>query len=378
MSKNNWVTYKMSDILEPVSLPVDLKSGIDYREIGIRSHGKGIFHKEITDAETIGNKRVFEVIPDALIFNIVFAWEQAVAKTSEKDKGFIASHRFPQYLPKDNLSDIDYLLYLFMSPKGKYLLNLASPGGAGRNKTLGKKAFDNLELKIPTITEQQKIVKILSTWDKAISTTERLIENSTQQQKALMQQLLTGKKRLLDDEGKRFEDEWEEVKLSEVAHITMGSSPKSEAYNHVGEGLPLLQGNADIKNRKSVPRIYTSQITKECHVDDILFSVRAPVGTVAISNHHACIGRGIASIKAKKNHSQEFLYQWLLAFELNWERYSQGSTFEAVNSNDIKSLNLSVPNYKEQQKIATVLTMPIKKLNCLSSNWLICSKRKRH
>ena len=356
MSKNNWVTYKMSDILEPVSLPVDLKSGIDYREIGIRSHGKGIFHKEITDAETIGNKRVFEVTPDALIFNIVFAWEQAVAKTSEKDKGFIASHRFPQYLPKDNLSDIDYLLYLFMSPKGKYLLNLASPGGAGRNKTLGKKAFDNLELKIPTITEQQKIVKILSTWDKAISTTERLIENSTQQQKALMQQLLTGKKRLLDDEGKRFEDEWEEVKLSEVAHITMGSSPKSEAYNHVGEGLPLLQGNADIKNRKSVPRIYTSQITKECHVDDILFSVRAPVGTVAISNHHACIGRGIASIKAKKNHSQEFLYQWLLAFELNWERYSQGSTFEAVNSNDIKSLNLSVPNYKEQQKIATVLT----------------------
>ena len=119
------------------------------------------------------------------------------------------------------------------------------------------------------------------------------------------------------------------------------------------------------QNRKSVPRIYTSQITKECHVDDILFSVRAPVGTVAISSHHACIGRGIAAIKAKKNHSQDYLYQWFLSFETKWERYSQGSTFEAVNSNDIKSLNLSVPNFKEQQKIATVLTNADKEIELL-------------
>lgn len=223
----------------------------------------------------------------------------------------------------------------------------------------------SLPIKLPPLSEQQKIAKILSTWDKAISTTERLIENSIQQKKALMQQLLTGKKRLLDESGKRFDGEWEEVKLSEIAQITMGSSPKSDAYNEIGDGLPLLQGNADIKNRKSAPRIYTSQITKECHVDDILFSVRAPVGTVALSNHNACIGRGIAAIKAKKNHSQDYLYQWLLSFELKWERYSQGSTFEAVNSDDIKSLNLSIPNYKEQQKIATVLTNADKEIELL-------------
>ncbi len=218
---------------------------------------------------------------------------------------------------------------------------------------------------IPPLPEQQKIAKILSTWDKAISTTERLIENSTQQKKALMQQLLTGKKRLLNDEGKRFAGEWEDIKLSEIAQITMGSSPKSDAYNEIGDGLPLLQGNADIKNRKSVPRIYTAQITKECQIGDILFSVRAPVGTVALSNHHACIGRGIAAIKAKKSQSQDYLYQWLLSFESKWERYSQGSTFEAVNSNDIKSLNLSIPNFKEQQKIATVLTNADKEIELL-------------
>ena len=246
-----------------------------------------------------------------------------------------------------------------------FLSKLYSLPGGTKQANLSATQIREISVLIPPLPEQQKIANILSTWDKAISTTERLIENSTQQKKALMQQLLTGKKRLLDESGERFEGEWEEVKLSAVAQIIMGSSPKSESYNEVGDGLPLLQGNADIKNRKSVPRIYTSQITKECHIGDILFSVRAPVGTVAISNHHACIGRGIAAIKAKKNHSQDYLYQWLLSFETKWERYSQGSTFEAVNSNDIKSLNLSIPNLKEQQKIATVLTNADKEIELL-------------
>lgn len=266
--------------------------------------------------------------------------------------------------PKDSIVLPEYLINILHSYPARNHYKRVAKRAIGQS-SINQQDVKSLLFFLPSLAEQQKIANILSTWDKAISTTERLIDNSTQQKKALMQQLLTGKKRLLDESGKRFEGEWNEVKLSAVAQITMGSSPKSEAYNEVGDGLPLLQGNADIKNRKSVPRIYTSQITKECHVDDILLSVRAPVGTVAISNHHACIGRGIAAVKAKKNCSQDYLYQWLLSFETNWERYSQGSTFEAVNSNDIKSLNLSVPNLKEQQKIATVLTNADKEIELL-------------
>lgn len=205
--------------------------------------------------------------------------------------------------------------------------------------------------------EEDKIAEILSTWDKAIETVEKLVANSQQQKKALMQQLLTGQKRLLDDNGVKFEDEWEEYPLSQISNIIMGTSPKSESYNDFENGLPLIQGNADIKNRRSNPRIWTSEITKECQPKDILMSVRAPVGTIAISNHHACIGRGIASIKAKKEHSQDFIYHWLLWFEPKWVSFSQGSTFESINSDDIKSLKISVPTIKEQEKIAQVLTL---------------------
>ncbi|HFD4520547.1 TPA: restriction endonuclease subunit S [Shigella dysenteriae] len=171
-----------------------------------------------------------------------------------------------------------------------------------------------------------------------------------------MQQLLTGKKRLLDERGVRFSGEWCTCTLSEVAHIIMGSSPKSEAYNDNGLGLPLIQGNADIKCRVSCPRVYTSDITKECTPGDILLSVRAPVGTVALSQHKACIGRGISAIKSKRKMSQSFLYQWFLWFEPKWCYLSQGSTFESINSDDIKTLKLSVPNFEEQQKIAAVLS----------------------
>jgi type I restriction enzyme S subunit len=136
----------------------------------------------------------------------------------------------------------------------------------------------------------------------------------------------------------------------------MGSSPKSECYNQSEIGLPLLQGNADIKNRLSAPRIFTSEITKECTIGDILLSVRAPVGSVAKSVHHACIGRGIAAIHAKPANSQEFLYQWLISYEPQWVNISQGGTFDAINSDDLRQVGLAVPLPPEQQKIAECLS----------------------
>jgi type I restriction enzyme S subunit len=149
---------------------------------------------------------------------------------------------------------------------------------------------------------------------------------------------------------------WDYTKLSNVANVVMGSSPSSECYNQNQIGLPLLQGNADVKNRLSAPRIYTSDITKECAIGDILISVRAPVGTVAKSIHHACIGRGIAAIRSQQQNSQEFIYQWLLSYEPKWSNISQGATFDAVNSDDVRGLALAIPFPKEQQKIADCLS----------------------
>lgn len=237
--------------------------------------------------------------------------------------------------------------------------------------TLNRNNVHGVKCVFPPLSEQKKIAKILSTWDRAIEVTEKLLSNSQQQKESFMQQLLTGKKRFPG-----FNGEWKNTNLSKISSVIMGSSPKSEAYNDKNKGLPLLQGNADIKNRLSSPRIFTSQITKECMIGDVLLSVRAPVGEISRSIHHACIGRGIAAIQAKSGVCQDFIYQWFLYFEPKWERLSQGSTFESVNSNDIKSLHMEIPSFEEQQKIASVLSAADKEIEVLQQK-LECLKQEK-
>lgn len=201
---------------------------------------------------------------------------------------------------------------------------------------------------IPLFTEQQKIASILSTWDKAIELKEKLIEQKKEQKKGLMQKLLTGEVRLPG-----FNEKWEKVKLGKVATIIMGQSPTSDSYNDLQEGIPLIQGNADIKKRRTCPRIWTTKPTKKCLPGDIIMTVRAPVGSVALSHHEACIGRGVCAIRGSVN--QDYLYYQLIQKENWWSKISQGSTFESVNTNDIKELKISMPPMLEQQAISKVL-----------------------
>ncbi|MDC5104522.1 restriction endonuclease subunit S [Acinetobacter baumannii] len=207
----------------------------------------------------------------------------------------------------------------------------------------------------PLKEEQTKIASFLSAVDEKINQLTQKHELLSYYKQGMMQKLFSQQIRFKADDGSEF-GEWEEVALSEIAVITMGSSPKSENYNEILNGLPLLQGNADIKNRKSLPRLYTSEITRKCNVGDILLSVRAPVGFVATSEHYACIGRGLCSIKANPNYLQGFIYQWLLSKENSWGSLSQGSTFESVNSDQIKNLSIQIPCLEEQTKIANFLS----------------------
>ena len=212
--KNSWNNYKIEDMFDRVGIPVDLDDTQTYREIGIRSHGKGIFHKEETTATEIGNKRVFWVEPDCFVVNIVFAWERAVAKTTEKENGMIASHRFPMYKPKKNIVDLDYITEYFITKRGQNVLILASPGGAGRNKTLGQKEFAKSVVKLPSLPEQQKIAEFLSTIDAVIEKQKETVSAWEERKKGVMQKLFSQEVRFKADDGGEF-PEWEEKKLGE-------------------------------------------------------------------------------------------------------------------------------------------------------------------
>ncbi|WP_407508437.1 restriction endonuclease subunit S [Elizabethkingia anophelis] len=237
-------------------------------------------------------------------------------------------------------------LYNYLKLEKSNIINKFLQGGQGN---LSADIIKNLQIPLPPLPEQKKIADCLSTWDSAIEKQNALINALTDRKKALMQQLLTGKKRLPG-----FSGEWKEVKLGEIAKITMGQSPDSKSYNDIEDGLYLIQGNADINNRQTNPRSWTNQPTKICNIGDIIMTVRAPVGAIAISKHYACIGRGVCAVKPKSN--SEFLYYFLVNYENKWKTYEQGSTFTAVNSSDIKNIKLVVPkSLSEQTAIAEIL-----------------------
>ncbi len=192
----DWYVHILGDCLSRVENPVEVKPNELYTQIGIRSHGKGLFYKEPVTGAALGNKSVFWIEPDCFIVNIVFAWEQAIGKTTQSEVGMIGSHRFPMYRPVNNRVDVDYLISYFLTKRGTDILEAASPGGAGRNKTLGQDRFLKSKIILPPIEEQRKIAAILTTQDKVIELKEKRLAEKQRQKKYLMQQLLTGKKRL--------------------------------------------------------------------------------------------------------------------------------------------------------------------------------------
>ncbi len=145
-----------------------------------------------------------------------------------------------------------------------------------------------------------------------------------------------------------FTDDWERHKLDDIVQITMGQSPDGSTYSDKPSDYILVQGNADLKNGWVEPRVWTTQVTKKAEVGDLIMSVRAPAGTMGKTAYNVVIGRGVAAIKGN-----EFIYQLLVKMDSNeyWKTLSCGSTFESLNSDNIKNTNVIIPKKDEQETI---------------------------
>lgn len=136
--------------------------------------------------------------------------------------------------------------------------------------------------------------------------------------------------------------------MGEIVKITMGQSPNSENYTTNPDDYILVQGNADMKNGRVFPRVWTTQVTKIAEKNDLILSVRAPVGDIGKTDYNVVLGRGVAAIKGN-----EFIFQLLGKMKQNgyWTKLSTGSTFESINSVDIKEAQILLPSGKEQIQI---------------------------
>lgn len=274
----------------------------------------------------------------ALAHTLPVALVQADMAFNQDIKALVANKRL----------DSEFLLYVLQGNEGP-VLSLATESTHG-TKRLETPELRSHILRVPPLPEQRAIARALSDVDDLISALDRLIEKKRAIKQATMQQLLTGRTRLPG-----FGREWILRSLGELATITMGQSPESRFYNQTGVGEPLIQGNTEIRNRRSVSTTWTVSCPKRCRAGDILMSVRAPVGAIAIASTDACIGRGVCSIEPMVN--SQFLYHALILAESAWDSLRQGSTFQSASSKQVEAFRIPIPASPEEQRaIATILS----------------------
>lgn len=151
----------MRDVAPIVRRPIPISIESEYPELGVRSFGRGTFHKPPLAGIEVGSKKLFEIRPGDLLFNNVFAWEGAVAVARPEDGGRYGSHRFITCVPRERISTSTFLCFHFLTRKGLEQLGPASPGGAGRNRTLGLAALEpRLQMPRPAVRSTGR-----SRWD---------------------------------------------------------------------------------------------------------------------------------------------------------------------------------------------------------------------
>ena len=285
----DWKKYTIGDCLRRVEHPVEVDSDALYTQIGIRSHGKGLFYKEPVTGESLGSKAVYWVEPDCFILNIVFAWEQAIGKTTQAEVGMIGSHRFPMYKPVNNLIDIDYLISYLLTKRGTDILEAASPGGAGRNRTLGQDRFMKSRIVLPPLDEQQKIAEILATQDKAIELQACKIEELKRFKKGCLEKMFPRKgQKVPEKRFPGFTDDWEQRKLGELMNVT--SVKRIHQSDWTDSGVRFLRARDIVsaaKNEEPDDYLYISKekyeeysaLSGKVSVSDLLVT---GVGTIGV------------------------------------------------------------------------------------------------
>lgn len=359
--EGEWEEKKLNTIFDKISKPVDVEKETYYKQIGIRSHGKGIFYKDAVKGEELGNKRVFWVEPNVFIVNIVFAWERAIARTTEYEIGMIASHRFPMYKPKQLLLNLDFITYLFKTERGRMLLELASPGGAGRNKTLGQKEFSNLLVKLPSLQEQEKIANLLSKVDRYIELQEKKVSELEKYKKGMMQKIFSQKIRFRKDDGGEY-PEWQEDTVKNIADIFLGLT---HTPTYCQKGIPFLsvkdikKGKIYMNNIKYISEEEYLNITDNAKPKkgDILFGRVGTLGNPILLkeevNFAIFVSLGFLRIK-NRNIQSEFIIQWMKSDEFSSQINSKisGSSQKNLNTGWLKSFKVNIPIIEEQNKIA--------------------------
>jgi type I restriction enzyme S subunit len=362
----NWSQRLLSDFLIPTLREIE-KPKVNYLAIGLRSHCKGTFQKPDSDPSKIAMEKLFRVKENDLIVNITFAWEGAIAIVKENDEGGLVSHRFPTYTFDTNITSHHFFKHQFINKRFRYLLDLISPGGAGRNRVMSKKEFVKLKVPLPSVGEQQKIAAFLTAVDNKIEQLSKKQALLGSWKKGLMQQIFSQAIRFKADDGSAF-PVWEEKNIVELAKTSIGLVTSMTPY-YVDKGVPLIRNNDIFQNKIRKEKLIRldyefDQLNKNRRLftNDIVTVHTGNIGASAVIDEELNGCQGFATLNTRIKNQNEISSSFLCWYYNSTRNIkyalsmATGDGRSNYNLKDFNKATIPVPSLPEQTKIAAFLT----------------------
>lgn len=355
---SNWRCVTFSEVIDVNNYP-SAEKGEEYRSIGMSdiSRDKRKIQdwdwKEYTYSRPRfknGQTLMARITPclengKTAFVDILDDQEIAVGSTE-----FIVLSATDRTLPK-------FVYYTARRPEIRQFAIKRMTGTSGRQR-VPLDIFDNKEIKIPPLKEQKKIVKILDSLDSKIEVNNKISELLENVAQALFKSWFVDFDRhqeFKDSDLGKIPKAYDVKKLSDIAEIEMGSSPDSKYYNENRNGLPFFQGNKNFSDIYPEIKRWCSNPGKVAEEGDVIMTVRAPVGEVNKLQEKSCIGRGVAAFRSNSLESNEYIYYLLKCRKERWNQFASGTTYESVNSTDVKNFPFVCPTENDRKEFVDIV-----------------------
>lgn len=235
--------------------------------------------------------------------------------------------------------DSDFIYYLVKSPVIREPAIKSMVGSSGRQR-VQTDVVQGFKVKVPGLDEQRVIAGIMKSLDDKIAVNREVNDNLQEQAQALYANMFIH----------NAPDQWAEGILSDVADITMGQSPKGDTYNGDGVGTVFFQGRGEFGFRFPTRRLFTTDPKRMAQSNDVLMSIRAPVGDLNVAYEPCCIGRGLGAIRSKDNH-QSFVLYTVFSLREKLDMFNgEGTVFGSINRDALNSMPIIIPPMDEMER----------------------------
>lgn len=374
----DWKAMKMKQWLSLKERPVTLQDDKTYQLVTVRRGFSGVDSRGQYQGKDILVKTYFEVLQGDFLVSKRQIAHGACGVVPENLDHAVVSNEYNVFVPQ-NKTNIDMFNLMMQLPHYKRLFFLMSDGVHVEKLLFKTNDWMRRSLAMPPIGEQKKIAAILTTQNKVIELKEKRIAEKQRQKKYLMQQLLTGKRRL-----RGFDTKWQKSLLGKLASMNSGGTPDSQNDSYYGDDYIWVS----IKDMSSVGKYinssenYLSQLGFEnCSArvfnkGTVLFAMYASIGECAITNAECCSSQAILGITPISKLNNEYLYYFLLNGRDSFKKMGQASSQPNLNKKIVQSINIDLPPLIEQKAIVDVLSCIDREIELLQKD-LEAEKQKK-